>query len=242
MRRYFRQLAEVAQARLFEAKLLIVGEAEAGKTSLARKLQDSAALLPTPDETTEGIDVHTWEFPLPPDQTGFENLSGLNEQPFRVNIWDFGGQEIYHATHQFFLTHRSLYILVADARAQKTDFDYWLHAVKTLSGGSPLLIVVNEKEGRTWHIDSGRLSKQFGNLAATLSVNLNWKRTGSRISPCNTISTFVRSIRSRGWGINYRSATICTISASAFTFRMMIFSSAPLSLIRNGGRMRSTGC
>jgi len=29
-----------------------------------------------------------------------------------VNIWDFGGQEIYHATHQFFLTHRSLYLLL----------------------------------------------------------------------------------------------------------------------------------
>jgi hypothetical protein len=26
---------------------------------------------------------------------------------FRVNIWDFGGQQIYHATHQFFLTKRS---------------------------------------------------------------------------------------------------------------------------------------
>ncbi|VAW31020.1 Adenine phosphoribosyltransferase [hydrothermal vent metagenome] len=96
----------------------------------------------------------------------------ITDHRFRVNIWDFGGQEIYHATHQFFLTHRSLYILVADARAQKTDFDYWLHAVKTLSGGSPLLIVVNEKEGRVWHVDSGRLHQQFGNLTATLSVDL----------------------------------------------------------------------
>ncbi|WP_347242416.1 hypothetical protein [Nostoc sp. FACHB-888] len=31
-----------------------------------------------------------------------------NGREFRVNIWDFGGQEIYHATHQFFLTRRSL--------------------------------------------------------------------------------------------------------------------------------------
>ena len=31
-------------------------------------------------------------------------------------MWDFGGQEIYHATHQFFLTRRSLYVLVDDTR------------------------------------------------------------------------------------------------------------------------------
>ncbi|VAW31021.1 hypothetical protein MNBD_CHLOROFLEXI01-2270, partial [hydrothermal vent metagenome] len=30
----------------------------------ARKLQDPATPLPAPDETTKGVDVHTWEFPL----------------------------------------------------------------------------------------------------------------------------------------------------------------------------------
>jgi GTPase SAR1 family protein len=32
------------------------------------------------------------------------------DKTFRVNIWDFGGQEIYHQTHQFFLSKRSLYL------------------------------------------------------------------------------------------------------------------------------------
>jgi Miro-like protein. len=58
-----------------------------------------------------------------------------------MNIWDFGGQEIYHATHQFFLTKRSLYILVADTRKEDTDFYYWLNVVELLSDNSPLLIV-----------------------------------------------------------------------------------------------------
>ena len=48
-----------------------------------------------------GIDVIEWHF-------GMEG-----GQDFGVNMWDFGGQEIYHATHQFFLTKRSLYALVA---------------------------------------------------------------------------------------------------------------------------------
>ncbi len=39
---------------------------------------------------TQGIDVL---------HLNFRHPSG---NFFRINIWDFGGQEIYHATHQFF--------------------------------------------------------------------------------------------------------------------------------------------
>jgi GTPase SAR1 family protein len=53
------------------------------------------------------------------DPVGLHQPNGKN---FRVNIWDFGGQEIYHQTHQFFLTERSLYALVADTRTENTDF------------------------------------------------------------------------------------------------------------------------
>ena len=35
-----------------------------------------------------------------------------NDERVRLNVWDFGGQEIMHATHQFFLTTRSLYLVV----------------------------------------------------------------------------------------------------------------------------------
>lgn len=34
----------------------------------------------------------------------------------KVHFWDFGGQEIMHTTHQFFLSKRSLYLLILDAR------------------------------------------------------------------------------------------------------------------------------
>nr|WP_225894080.1 hypothetical protein [Atlanticothrix silvestris] len=69
-----------------------------------------------------------------------------NGEDFRVNIWDFGGQEIYHQTHQFFLSKRSLYALVADTRKENTDFYWWLNVVELLSDNSPVIIIKNEQQ------------------------------------------------------------------------------------------------
>jgi GTPase SAR1 family protein len=66
-------------------------------------------------------------------------------RPFHLNVWDFGGQDIYHCTHRFFLSKRSLYVLVADNRKDDTDFNYWLNIIEQFAGDSPLLIVLNEK-------------------------------------------------------------------------------------------------
>ncbi len=156
---YFQQLQSEGEDHLFEAKVLIVGEGGAGKTTLAKKLQDSQYAL-RDEETTRGIEVHPWQFCMP------------GGPPFRVNVWDFGGQEIYHATHQLFLTKRSLYLLVADARKEDTDFYYWLNVVNLLSDGSPMLIVKNERHDRHREINERALRAQFDNLKETLATNL----------------------------------------------------------------------
>ena len=134
IRDYFNQVKQDSDY-LYEAKLLIVGEAGAGKTTLAKKIQNPNYQLQEED-STKGIDVISWYFPY------------NKQRDFRINIWDFGGQEIYHATHQFFLTKRSLYVLVVDTRKEDTDFYYWLNIVELLSDNSPLLIIKNEKQDR----------------------------------------------------------------------------------------------
>jgi hypothetical protein len=67
-------------------------------------------------------------------------------EPVKLNIWDFGGQEIQHSTHQFFLTTRSLYLLVVDARKgdQISNIEYWLKLIESFAGDSPILIVINQ--------------------------------------------------------------------------------------------------
>lgn len=160
---YYRQLQQEGKDYLFEAKLLIIGEGGAGKTSLAKKIKDANYRLEEED-STKGIEVLPWTFAME------------NGQPFRVNIWDFGGQEIYHTTHQFFLTKRSLYALVADTRKEDTDFYYWLNIVRLLSDNSPLLIVKNEKQDRHREININQLRGQFSNLEKTLATNLATNR------------------------------------------------------------------
>lgn len=156
---YFRQMVLAGQDYLYEAKLLILGEGGAGKTTLANKIKWPEYKLQDED-STKGIEVLKWDFLME------------NGQPFKVNIWDFGGQEIYHTTHQFFLTKRSLYVLVADTRKEDTDFYYWLNVVELLSDNSPLIIVKNEKHNRRREINENQLRGQFSNLKETLALNL----------------------------------------------------------------------
>jgi internalin A len=155
---------------LFEAKMLIVGEGGAGKTSLLRRLYKQKEPLPEESETTKGISIHKHQFTL------------SNGRKYRLNVWDFGGQEIYHATHQFFLTKRSLYILVDDTRRDSKTvhdegFKYWLEVIDALSGHSPVLLFQNEKGGRSKAIDQPGISSTFTNVKEFFRGDLSKKGT-----------------------------------------------------------------
>ncbi len=123
--------------KLFESKLIFVGEERAGKTSLIKSLTNGDFTLNINELSTQGIDITHWD--VPKKEVKADN-------GFRLNIWDFGGQEIYHSTHQFFLTKRSIYIIVTEARkdVRHDDFYYWLNIIKHLGGQSPILIVTNK--------------------------------------------------------------------------------------------------
>jgi internalin A len=171
IRDYWRQRADTGVDYLCEAKLIILGEPGAGKTSLARKIENPDYKLREGEKSTEGIDVIGYQFDTA-IRARDDGKEKILQRRFQVNIWDFGGQEIYHATHQFFLTRRSVYVLVCDDRKEDTDFSYWLRVVEMLSDASPLLIVQNEKQDRTRDINAGSLRAQFPNLRDVIAVNL----------------------------------------------------------------------
>jgi Leucine-rich repeat (LRR) protein/GTPase SAR1 family protein len=157
---YFQTQDPAETEPLYEAKFIIVGEGAAGKTTLAKKIQDIDYKLDPDEEKTHGINIIDWKFEQP------------NGKPFRVNIWDFGGQEILHATHQFFLTERSLYTLLVDERRENPNLYYWLNIVRLLSDNSPVFIIKNERNDCQSQFNEGQLRGEFDNLQNSVRTNL----------------------------------------------------------------------
>lgn len=115
---------------LNEAKVILVGDGAAGKTSLVKRLLH----LPFDkhEDTTHGINIKGWQ-------------QNIGNREIKVNVWDFGGQVIQHTTHQFFLSKRSLYILVLDGRKDERP-EYWLQHIESFGGESPVLVVLNKQD------------------------------------------------------------------------------------------------
>lgn len=154
---YFTELSSANKIDyLNEVKLVLVGEGRVGKTSLAKALSTPGYSLED-EQSTEGITIRPWI--IPGAQLGLP-------KDFRVNIWDFGGQEIYHATHQFFLTKRSVYLLVTESRKEDKheDFYYWLNIIQLLGGSSPVIIVLNKCDQPTKDLPINEYQQAFSNI------------------------------------------------------------------------------
>lgn len=130
---YYKELNEKGKDYLYEAKMLVLGEGGSGKTSMVRRIQNQNNPLPEKEDTTRGIDVETRQFAIKKETE--------EQQNFRVNIWDFGGQQIYHSTHRFFLSSRALYTIVDCSRQRPTDYAYWLNMIETFGKNSPVILV-----------------------------------------------------------------------------------------------------
>jgi internalin A len=151
----------------YEAKLLIVGEGGTGKSSLLRALRHQKfdrKLSPT-----HGIEVDSLVLHHP-------NTAGTN---IVLNTWDFGGQQIYHATHQFFLTKRSMYLVTWNTRlgVKQGRLHYWLQTIQALAPDAPILLVATHLDMQSPDINYIALKEQYPQLVGSLGVS-NARGTG----------------------------------------------------------------
>jgi internalin A len=150
-------------------KLLIVGEGRVGKTCLSQALLDDNYELAL-EESTEGININTWIIP----QNEIKEINSNITRDFQINIWDFGGQEIYHSTHQFFLTKRSIYLLVTESRKEDShdDFFYWLNIIKLLGDKSPVMMILNKADQPTKDLPINEYKAAFNNILSFNKISL----------------------------------------------------------------------
>jgi len=152
---YLRELAKGKEKR-YEAKLLILGDANEGKTCVSRALRS----LPFEHQvTTEGVDIETWTFEHPRYQRD-------KEKRITLKIWDFEGQEINHQSHQFFMTKRCLYLLVFKGRErfEMPKIEYWLDTIRSRAPESEVILVATECETRTPRVPVEELRARYPDL------------------------------------------------------------------------------
>ncbi len=135
-----------------EAKLIFLGEPDAGKTSLMRYLLNKP--FDNNKSVTRGVNLERWKIK--------ETLKN-KEENYRINFWDFGGQEIQQSIHQFFLTEGTLYIIVLDA-IKDGQPDKYLSYLNNYAPNSPFIIVLNKiKAHPSAKITTNLLSEDYAN-------------------------------------------------------------------------------
>ena len=167
LRGYFASLKK-GSFQYNEVPIILVGNSTAGKTSLRYFLREN--VYPPPDNhSTHGIEPDLWV----PDDELFEQNGISKPENLQLYLWDFGGQEYYHATHRLFYSQRAIYILVWERKTNKqaieeteiqlkhTDgsiektklplelfpYEYWLQGIRYLTKSyeeTPVILLQNK--------------------------------------------------------------------------------------------------
>jgi internalin A len=141
----------------YEAKLLLVGEGNVGKTSLVAALQGKPFVENRP--TTHGIEIQplTLAHPI------------RDDVQLTVRAWDFGGQEVYRITHQFFFTPRAAYLVVWQPRQgqEQNEVEGWLRRIRLRVGpDARVLVVATHCDERNPELNYPRLQQAFPGMLA----------------------------------------------------------------------------
>ena len=149
---------------LNEIKVVFLGDGEAGKSHTIARLMNGGGdpdLTIFDGQSTPGIVISDREY-------------DLNGRKIQVHYWDFGGQEIMHSMHRIFLTGRTMYVILLNARGdtQGDRARYWLHNVKSFAPDAPVLLVLNKvDQNENASVDEVDLRGRYGKLTQIVRLS-----------------------------------------------------------------------
>jgi hypothetical protein len=145
-----------AQITLDEAKLIIIGEGEVGKSCLLSALRGDPFIEGL--STTHGIEIKPVKVLDPTDPDAQTEIT--------LNAWDFGGQRVYRPTHQLFFSAPAVYLVVWKPRegSQAGQVKEWIQLVKRREPSAKILVVATHggPQQRQPDIDRQELWDLFG--------------------------------------------------------------------------------
>ena len=119
-----------------ECKVVFLGDGGAGKSLMINRLtHDGEISNDFNGESTPGISISSQKY-------------GIGDDEIELHFWDFGGQAILHSMHRLFLTNRTLYVVVTNARDNKANEQawYWIRNITSFANNAPILLFVNHKD------------------------------------------------------------------------------------------------
>eukprot|EP01087_Luapelamoeba_hula_P024976 TRINITY_DN9696_c0_g1_i1.p1 TRINITY_DN9696_c0_g1~~TRINITY_DN9696_c0_g1_i1.p1 ORF type:complete len:1325 (+),score=299.28 TRINITY_DN9696_c0_g1_i1:269-4243(+) len=140
---------------IYRMKLMFVGNGNVGKTTLLKNFTgDKICTGEEPNVATDGIDIRTWSVKHP----GKGHLSSeatindeqLSSRFINFSCWDFAGQEVYYATHSFFLSDRAIYLVVFNLLLpeETNQIEYWLQSINSRIEDAPIFMVGTHADDR----------------------------------------------------------------------------------------------
>ncbi|XP_019639911.1 PREDICTED: malignant fibrous histiocytoma-amplified sequence 1-like isoform X2 [Branchiostoma belcheri] len=132
IRQYFDELERSEEVVSAHLKVVVLGETMAGKTSLVQTLESGESTLTEEEDRTHCVEITQW---APDDNITFE-------------VYDFGGHDVYHLTHQFFLTPDAFHLLLVNLQeyscneeSYKKHVGFWLDTLNAHVPGAVVTIV-----------------------------------------------------------------------------------------------------
>ncbi|CAH1239456.1 MFHAS1 [Branchiostoma lanceolatum] len=137
IRQYFKELERSEEKVSARLKVVVLGEKMAGKTSLIQSLERGESSLTEEEDRTHCVEITQW---APDDDITFE-------------VYDFGGHDVYHLTHQFFLTPDAFYLLLVNLQTYSCSeqsyteaVGFWLDTLNARVPGAVVSLVGSKKD------------------------------------------------------------------------------------------------